>query len=107
MSSFQFLFPGSDDPDFYNLSNGFRLIPFCRAFSFAHVRILALNLSVDNNLALGYCDKVKRPSEAARELAKRSVAARRRKWGNEGFLKKMREWGRLGGRPKKGNRNEH
>jgi hypothetical protein len=46
-------------------------------------------------------------SEAARELAKLSVAARRRKWGAEGFREKMQAWGKLGGRPrdKKGKRN--
>jgi hypothetical protein len=46
-------------------------------------------------------------SEAARKLAKRSVAARRLKWGEEGFRKKMQAWGKQGGRPrgKKGNRN--
>jgi hypothetical protein len=46
-------------------------------------------------------------SEAARELAKLSVAARRRKWGDEGFRKKLRAWGKRGGRPrgKKGNRH--
>lgn len=47
-----------------------------------------------------------RASEAARELAKRSIAARRLKWGNEGFRKRMQEWGKLGGRPpKKGKRD--
>jgi hypothetical protein len=40
-------------------------------------------------------------SEAARELAKRSIAARRLKWGDEGFRKRMRAWGKLGGRPPK------
>jgi hypothetical protein len=40
-------------------------------------------------------------TEAAKELAKRSVAARRLKWGNDGFRKKMQEWGKLGGRPRK------
>jgi hypothetical protein len=45
-------------------------------------------------------------SEAAKELAKRSVAARRRAWGKKGFRKKMQEWGKLGGRPsKKGKRD--
>jgi hypothetical protein len=39
-------------------------------------------------------------SEAARALAKRSVAARRLKWGEEGFCEKMRAWGKLGGRPR-------
>ena len=45
-------------------------------------------------------------SKAARELAKLSVAARRRKWGAEGFREKMRVWGGLGGRPKKEKGNE-
>jgi len=45
-------------------------------------------------------------TEAARELAKCSIAARRRKWGVDGFRRKMRDWGKLGGRPpKKGNPN--
>lgn len=39
-------------------------------------------------------------SEAARELAKRSVAVRRMKWGVEGFREKMQAWGKLGGRPR-------
>lgn len=39
-------------------------------------------------------------NEAARELAKRSVAARRLKWGNAGFRKRMQEWGKQGGRPR-------
>jgi hypothetical protein len=38
-------------------------------------------------------------SEAARELARLSIEARRRKWGEEGFRKKMQVWGKLGGRP--------
>ena len=48
-------------------------------------------------------------TEAARALAKRSVAARRIKWGKEGFREKMQAWGKLGGRPrgKKGNQNAH
>jgi hypothetical protein len=46
-------------------------------------------------------------TEAARELAKRSVAARRLKWGELGFREKMQAWGKLGGRPrgKKGKRD--
>jgi len=39
-------------------------------------------------------------AEAARELARRSVAARRRKWGAHGFRERMRAWGKLGGRPR-------
>jgi hypothetical protein len=50
---------------------------------------------------------MRKPSEAAMELAKLSVAARRRKWGKQGFRERMQAWGKLGGRPrgKKGNRN--
>lgn len=38
-------------------------------------------------------------SDAAKELAKRSVEARKKKWGKKEFARKMREWGKLGGRP--------
>jgi hypothetical protein len=71
------------------------------------VRILALHFRLDNNLAIGYFKRMRKASEAARELAKLSVAARRRKWGADGFREKMQAWGKLGGRPrgKKGNRN--
>ena len=71
-----------------------------------HVRILASRLVLDNNLALGYIENMNRATEAARELAKRSVAARRLKWGELGFREKMQAWGKLGGRPrtKKGKR---
>ena|ERR1700690_3842132 len=40
-------------------------------------------------------------TDAARELAKRSIRARRQKWGTDGFRERMREWGKLGGRPRK------
>jgi hypothetical protein len=43
---------------------------------------------------------MKKASDAARELAKRSVEARKQKWGKKGFRERMREWGKLGGRPK-------
>jgi hypothetical protein len=39
-------------------------------------------------------------SEAARMLARRSVEARQRKWGEEGFRERMQAWGKLGGRPR-------
>ena len=39
-------------------------------------------------------------SEAAVLLGKRSAAARRKKWGAKEFTRKMRVWGKLGGRPK-------
>lgn len=44
----------------------------------------------------------KQASEAARLLARRSVRARRERWGEPEFVRRMREWGKLGGRPKGG-----
>lgn len=46
----------------------------------------------------------KQANEAAVLLARRSVKARREAWGEEEFVQRMREWGKLGGRPK-GSRN--
>jgi hypothetical protein len=48
-------------------------------------------------------EQQKPESEAARLLGQRSAAARRKQWGNEAFVRKMREWGKLGGRPRKVN----
>jgi hypothetical protein len=39
-------------------------------------------------------------SKAARALAKRSVRARTQAWGKDEFVRRMQEWGKLGGRPK-------
>jgi len=73
-----------------------------RAFSCGHVRIVASQCSLDNNLALAYhFSYMSKATEAARELAKRSIAVRRKKWGAEGFRKRMQTWGKLGGRPRK------
>ncbi|MGH7838397.1 MAG: hypothetical protein ACREQC_11330 [Candidatus Binataceae bacterium] len=48
----------------------------------------------------------KKKNEAARLLAKKSVRVRQEKWGKKKFVKKMRAWGKLGGRPpKKGKRD--
>jgi hypothetical protein len=38
-------------------------------------------------------------NKAASALGKRSVEARKKKWGKKEFLKRMREYGKLGGRP--------
>jgi len=63
-------------------------------------------LGLYNNLAIGYIIDMNKASEAARTLAKRSVEARRQKWGEEEFKEKMWAWGKLGGRPtKKGKHN--
>jgi hypothetical protein len=39
-------------------------------------------------------------NQAASLLGKRSAKARRKKWGKAEFERRMREWGKLGGRPK-------
>lgn len=33
-------------------------------------------------------------------LGRRSAEVRQKKWGKREFVKRMREWGKLGGRPK-------
>jgi hypothetical protein len=40
-------------------------------------------------------------SEVMSLMAQRSVEARRKAWGKREFKKRMKEWGKLGGRPKK------
>jgi hypothetical protein len=49
---------------------------------------------------------MKKVSDAARELARRSVEARKRKWGKKQFRERMRAWGKLGGRPKGSGKKE-
>ena len=39
-------------------------------------------------------------NEAASLMGRRSAEARSKKWGKREFVKRMREWGKLGGRPK-------
>ena len=39
-------------------------------------------------------------SEAASVMGRRSAEARRKKWGQKEFMRKMRDSGRLGGRPR-------
>ena len=39
-------------------------------------------------------------SSAARLMGKRSAEARKQKWGAKEFTRRMREYGKLGGRPK-------
>ena len=34
-------------------------------------------------------------------LGQRSAEVRQKKWGRKEFVKRMRQWGKLGGRPKK------
>jgi len=44
--------------------------------------------------------------QAARELARLSVEVRKAKWGEEGFKRRLRAWGKLGGRPKGSGKNK-
>ena len=44
---------------------------------------------------------LKNASAAGSMLGNRSVKARKEKWGEEEFARRMREWGKLGGRPRK------
>ena len=43
--------------------------------------------------------------EAASALGKRSAEARKKAWGAREFKKRMKEWGKLGGRPKKADKD--
>jgi hypothetical protein len=45
-------------------------------------------------------------SEVMSMMAQRSVEARKAAWGKREFKKKMREWGKLGGRPRKDENKE-
>ena len=44
-------------------------------------------------------------SEVMGLLGKRSAEARQKKWGKREFRKRMREYGKLGGRPKKADKD--
>ena len=48
----------------------------------------------------GEMGNTKATSEAAKLMARRSVQARIEDWGQEEFRRRMRKWGKLGGRPK-------
>ena len=50
--------------------------------------------------------KKKNVNEAASLLGKRSAEARKKKLGSQEFVKRMRELGKLGGRPKKNRKKE-
>jgi hypothetical protein len=40
-------------------------------------------------------------SKAASIMGRKGVQARIRKWGKKEFVRRMQEWGKLGGRPRK------
>ena len=39
-------------------------------------------------------------SKAASLMGRKSAESRQKKWGKKEFVRKMQEWGKLGGRPK-------
>jgi len=39
-------------------------------------------------------------SKAASMMGRKGVEARKKKWGKKEFVRRMQEWGKLGGRPK-------
>jgi len=45
-------------------------------------------------------DSMKKINKAASLMGRKSAEARAKKWGKKQFVRKMREWGTLGGRPK-------
>ena len=51
-------------------------------------------------------DRNKKVNKAASLLGKRSAKVRRKKWGNAEFLRRMQEWGKLGGRPKRSDKKK-
>jgi hypothetical protein len=63
-------------------------------------RIRLVDFSLFINLTLGYTASVTDLNKAASLLGCKSALARRKKWGKKEFVRKMREWGKLGGRPK-------
>lgn len=40
-------------------------------------------------------------SDAARKMGQKSAEARKKKWGKKEFSRRMSEYGKLGGRPRK------
>ena len=52
-------------------------------------------------LTLGlYIVTVNDLSRAASLMGRKSAQAREKKWGKQEFVRRMQEWGKLGGRPK-------
>lgn len=52
------------------------------------------------NLTLGYNEGMADVSRAASAMGRRSAEARIEKWGRREFVRRMRAWGKLGGRPR-------
>jgi hypothetical protein len=52
------------------------------------------------NLTIGYNAPVTDLNKAASLMGRKSAEARKKKWGKKEFVRKMQDWGKLGGRPK-------
>jgi hypothetical protein len=46
-------------------------------------------------------------NKAASLLGRKSAEARKKKWGKKEFVRKMQEWGKLGGRPNGSGKAKH
>jgi hypothetical protein len=44
--------------------------------------------------------------KAASAMGRRSAEAREQQWGKKEFVRRMRKWGKLGGRPRKARKGE-
>jgi hypothetical protein len=64
------------------------------------VKVLLRNIHFANNLSLGYNCCMTDVSKAASLMGRKSAEARAKKWGKKEFVRRMQEWGKLGGRPK-------
>jgi len=60
-----------------------------------------LEISLDTNLTLGYMMVMVTLTNAAGLMGRRSAQVRIQKWGRAEFVRRMQEWGKLGGRPSK------
>jgi len=52
------------------------------------------------NLTIGYYRRMTEVSKAASLMGRKSAKVRQENWGKQEFVRKMQEWGKLGGRPK-------
>jgi len=68
--------------------------------SIAALETDAILLNLPNARFILFAMKKSKLSKAAQELARKSVAARKQAWGEEEFVRRMRAWGKKGGRPK-------
>jgi len=64
-------------------------------------KILSFRIRVDMKLTLGYRVNVSDVIKAASVMGRRSAEARKKMWGKKEFVRRMQEWGKLGGRPKR------